>query len=121
MESRGQMKQVILTDEEQNDLASALEQVADLYELKANEVERNIKIAESRIKDYRDSKQTVSGLRTKVTLAEEIPEEFEMSETDEPIPPKDEDFTPTHTICMCDYCQHLRKSIITDGSIEQMG
>jgi hypothetical protein len=114
------MKQVILSEEEQNDIASALEQVVDLYEMKASELERNIRVAESRIVDLRSSKETVNELKTKVTLAEEFEQQVDMEVTDEPIPPEDSVFTPTHTICMCDYCVHLRQSLITDDSIEQM-
>jgi hypothetical protein len=112
--------QVLLTEEEQQDVSSALEQIADIYELKASELEKNIKVAQGKIVDLRESRHTVLELMTKVTLAKEEPEELEAIVTDEPIPPKEEDFTPTHTICMCDYCQHIRQSIITDDSIEQM-
>lgn len=115
---RGQMKQLLLNEEEHNDLASALEQVGDIYELKVRELERSITVANQRIDDLRKSKETVEELRTKVTLAEEIQEELEMSETDEPIPP--DDYTPTHTICMCDVCVGKRHDLITDDSIEQM-
>lgn len=115
--TRGKMKQVILTEEEQDDLKSALAQVIDLYSFKADELERNIEIAKSRILDFKQSKETVDELRTKVTLAEPIEEQLSEDVTDEPLPAEDT-FTPTHTICMCDYCQHLRQSIITDDSIE---
>lgn len=113
------MKQVLLSEEEHNDMLSALEQVGDIYELKANELERNIKIAESRIKDLRQSRQTTIDLRAKVTLAENVTIQFEMGEDEQPEPYIDET-DPVHTICYCDICQHKRQSIISDGSIEQM-
>lgn len=101
-------------------MVSALEQVRDLYELKANELERNIEVAKKRIVDLRDSSKTITELKTKVTLAEHINIEYEMSEDETPRPYQ-EDFTPTHTICMCDICVHKRQSIIADGTIEHMG
>lgn len=116
---RGKMKQVILSEEEQTDLTSALEQVRDLYELKADELQRNIQVAEKRIVDLKQSSKTIEELRTKVTLAENIRIEFEMAENEEREPYVDEVDT-THTICQCDICVSKRQSIISDGSIEQM-
>jgi len=114
------MKQVLLSEEEHNDILSALEQVGDIYELKAQDLEKSINIAQKRIYDLRLSRQTVSDLRAKVTLAENVTIEFEMGEDAQP-EPYIEETDPVHTICYCDICQRKRQSIITDGSIEQMG
>jgi hypothetical protein len=114
------MKQVLLSEDEHNDILNALEQVGDVYELKARELERSIDVAQSRIKDLRQSRHIVSELQAKVTLAENVTIEFEMGEDAQPEPYLEE-ADPVHTICYCDICQHKRQSIITDGSIEQMG
>lgn len=112
------MKQVVLTDEEHGDVLNALEQMSDLYEMKANELEKNIKIAEMRIIDFRQSRQTVLDLKTKVTLADDVVIKFEMDE-DEQQPYIEEVDTdiPTDKPGICD---DKRNIILTDVDVRGM-